>query len=100
MKERVLIGMSGGVDSSVAAYLLSKQFEVIGVTLKLHNDCTAAVEDARLVCQRLGIPHYVSDKSHEFKQYVIDNFIDEYRHARTPNPCVSHKIRRNAGSCR
>lgn len=88
MKERVLIGMSGGVDSSVAAYLLSKEYDVIGVTLKLHGDCASAVEDAQRVCARLGILHYVSDKSSEFQRYVIDNFIDEYRNARTPNPCV------------
>ena len=88
MKKRVLVGMSGGVDSSVAAYLLRDEFEVIGVTLKLHGDCAQSVEDARKVCEDLGISHYTEDKSCIFKQCVIDNFIDEYKNARTPNPCV------------
>ncbi len=88
MKKRILVGMSGGVDSSVAAYLLREEFDVIGVTLSLHNECTSAVADAQSVCKTLGIPHYVADKSDVFKRCVIDNFIDEYANARTPNPCV------------
>ena len=88
MKKRILVGMSGGVDSSVAAYLLKQEYEVVGVTLALHGVCQKAVEDAAKVCQTLGISHYVADKSADFKRYVIDNFIDEYKNARTPNPCV------------
>lgn len=88
IKQKILVGMSGGVDSSVAAYLLKEEYEVVGVTLALHGDCSDAVRDAKKVCAQLGIPHYVEDKSDIFKQCVIDNFIDEYRNARTPNPCV------------
>lgn len=88
MKQKILVGMSGGVDSSVAAFLLKDEFDVIGVTLSLHGDCSDAVNDAKRVCDRLNIPHYVEDKSDIFKQCVINNFIDEYRNARTPNPCI------------
>lgn len=88
MKKTVLVGMSGGVDSSAAAAILSKDYNVIGVTLKLHGDCSEAVADAAKVCEKLGIKHYAEDYSCDFKQYVIDNFIDEYVNARTPNPCV------------
>ncbi|MBR5478669.1 MAG: tRNA 2-thiouridine(34) synthase MnmA [Clostridia bacterium] len=88
MKKKILVGMSGGVDSSVAAFLLKDEFEVIGVTLALHGDCSDAVKDAKAVCDKLGIPHYIEDKSDIFKRYVIENFIDEYRNARTPNPCI------------
>ena len=86
--KKVLVGMSGGVDSSVAAALLQREYEVIGVTLKLHDFCGKIVEDARGVCTKLGIYHYVRDYSNEFKQFVIENFVQEYSHARTPNPCV------------
>ncbi|MEG2569987.1 MAG: tRNA 2-thiouridine(34) synthase MnmA [Clostridia bacterium] len=88
MKAKVLVGMSGGVDSSVAAALLKKDYDVVGVTLALHNAADIAIEDARKVCQKLEIPHYVEDISSDFKRCVIDNFINEYQNARTPNPCV------------
>jgi len=92
--------MSGGVDSSVAAALLIKRgFDVIGVTMQIwqesqtdprHAGCCSlgAVEDARRVARELGIPHYVINLKEEFKQTVIENFIDEYTKGRTPNPCV------------
>lgn len=92
--------MSGGVDSSVAAYLLKEQgYEVIGVTMKVWpQDCVSraedkccgpqAVADARGVAHALGIPHYVVDEANEFEQMVIDYFTSEYRAGRTPNPCV------------
>lgn len=98
--KRVVIGMSGGVDSSVAAALLKEQgYDVVGITLKLWaQDCSAraedkccgpqAVMDARAVCHTLGIPFYLVDESDAFKHDVIDYFIDEYRHGKTPNPCV------------
>jgi tRNA-specific 2-thiouridylase len=95
--------MSGGVDSSVEAALLAQVgHRVIGVTLNVwpesgsvnvverEDACCAlgAVEDARRVCARLGIPHYVVNFRNVFQQYVIDNFVAEYRRGRTPNPCV------------
>jgi tRNA-specific 2-thiouridylase len=97
---RVLLGMSGGVDSSVAAYLLREQgYDVIGVTMKVWpQDCVSraedkccgpqAVADARGVAHALGIPHYVVDEANEFEKLVIDYFSSEYKAGRTPNPCV------------
>lgn len=101
MKKKVVIGMSGGVDSSVAAYLLKEQgYDVIGITMRMSPDdpdhieneggcCSlSAVEDARRVANGIGIPFYVLNFKKEFKEKVIDNFVDEYMHGRTPNPCV------------
>ena len=87
---RVLLGMSGGVDSSVAAYLLKSQgYEVVGVTMTLfHNEESTQIEDAKLVCEKLGIEHHVVDYQKEFKCEVINNFIDNYLTGKTPNPCV------------
>jgi tRNA-specific 2-thiouridylase len=99
-KQRVLLGMSGGVDSSVAGYLLREQgYEVIGVTMKVWpQDCISraedkccgpqAVADARGVAHALGFPHYVVDEADQFERVVIDYFSSEYRAGRTPNPCV------------
>src|SRR5437773_80167 len=99
-KQRVLLGMSGGVDSSVAGYLLRDQgYEVIGVTMKVWpQDCISraedkccgpqAVADARAVAHSLGIPHYVVDEADQFERLVIDYFSSEYQAGRTPNPCV------------
>jgi tRNA-specific 2-thiouridylase len=99
-KQRVLLGMSGGVDSSVAGYLLREQgYEVIGVTMKVWpQDCISraedkccgpqAVADARGVAYSLGIPHYVVDEADQFERVVIDYFASEYQAGRTPNPCV------------
>ncbi len=97
---RVVVGMSGGVDSSSTAALLQQQgYDVIGVTLKLWpQDCVSraedkccgpqAVMDARSVCAKLGIPYYLVDEAGEFQRRVIQYFADEYKAGRTPNPCV------------
>lgn len=94
--KRVLIGMSGGVDSSVAAYLLQKEgYEVVGLTMSLFKSnkeegCTSSkvVEDAAKVCQKLGIEHHVVDYQDKFKCHIINYFINSYLNAETPNPCV------------
>ena len=91
--ERVLLGMSGGVDSSVAAILLQEQgYEVIGCTMKLWNPCqerdNTSIQDAKKICEKLGIKHYILDYKDEFKCKVVDNFVSEYKAGRTPNPCI------------
>ncbi len=103
MNKKVVVGMSGGVDSSVAAYLLKKQgYDVIGVTMQIWQDeetalqeenggCCglSAVDDARRVAQHLDIPYYVMNFKQEFKCQVMDYFIEEYLQGRTPNPCIA-----------
>ena len=95
--KKVLLGMSGGVDSSVSALLLKNQgYEVIGVTLKLWDsncgDSTCcgfdATNDAKRVCDDLDIAHYTVNNISEFKKYVVDDFIETYRNTKTPNPCI------------
>ena len=90
MKEKVLLGMSGGVDSSVSAILLKKAgYEVIGCTMNLLDEPNEeSIKDAKKVCEKLGIEHHVFDCRKEFRCHVIDTFISEYENARTPNPCV------------
>ncbi|HBT19232.1 MAG TPA: tRNA 2-thiouridine(34) synthase MnmA [Clostridiaceae bacterium] len=102
MKKRVVLGMSGGVDSAVAAYLLREQgYEVIGVTMQVWQDdngfkereggcCSlSAVDDARMVADTLEIPFYVMNFKEVFKEKVIDYFMEEYIEGRTPNPCIA-----------
>ncbi len=93
-KKKVLIGMSGGVDSSVAAAILKEQgYHVAGVNMQLINckekEENSAVEDAKKVCKKLGIDFYVFDFKELFKQKVVDYFVSEYIAGRTPNPCVA-----------
>ena len=99
---RVVVGMSGGVDSSVAAALLLEQgYEVIGVTMRLwteerpagfsgHQQCCSIedIDDARRVAGQLGIRHYLMNFEHEFREHVVEPFISEYASGRTPNPCI------------
>lgn len=101
--KKVVVGMSGGVDSSVAAWLLKQQgYEVIGVTMQIWQDeeelvqqenggCCglSAVDDARRVAWQLDIPYYVMNFKREFKANVMDYFVEEYLHGRTPNPCIA-----------
>lgn len=90
MKEKVLLGMSGGVDSSVSAILLQKAgYEVIGCTMNLLDEPNEeAIKDAKKVCKKLEIEHHVFDCRKEFRCHVINTFISEYENAKTPNPCV------------
>lgn len=88
---RVVLGMSGGVDSSVAARLLMDAgFEVVGVTCIFVDDDNArqAAEDARVVAEKLGIPHVLKECTHRFACNVVDSFVEEYASGRTPSPCV------------
>jgi hypothetical protein len=99
VRERVLVAMSGGVDSSVAAALLVEQgYDVVGATMKLFchdgdlpdRPCCSldSVNDARRVCQTLGVPHYVLNLESAFGRDVVDDFVSEYANGRTPIPCV------------
>jgi tRNA-specific 2-thiouridylase len=101
-KGRVLVAMSGGVDSSVAAMLLHEQgYEVIGMTMKTWDYASSggskketgccsldSINDARNMSVKLGFPHYILDLRNEFGESIINNFVDEYMAGRTPNPCV------------
>lgn len=103
MREKVVVGMSGGVDSAVAAYLLKERgYDVVGVTMQIWEEedpetkarnggCCglSAVEDARLVAEKLGIPYYVMNFRREFKRSVVDYFVEEYLRGNTPNPCIA-----------
>lgn len=98
--KKVVVGMSGGIDSSVAALLLQQQgYEVIGVTLKHLPDelsenpgktCCSLddINDARYTCYNLGIPHYVINVTDEFKKEVMEYFVKMYNEGKTPSPCV------------
>ena len=103
MKEKVLVAMSGGVDSSVTLLkIIEMGYEAIGVTMKLweysavggnnlqDNNCCAvsSINNAKLICEKMGVPHYTIDFTKSFKDKVVNNFVSEYLKGRTPNPCV------------
>ena len=90
MKEKVLVGMSGGVDSSAAALILKEQgFSVSGVTLQLcREDKPKDLADAKAVCEKLNIEHYTIDLKEDFNNFVISDFINQYKFGFTPNPCL------------
>ena len=90
---KVLLGMSGGVDSSVSALLLKNNgYDVIGSTMELYagSSCcnTNTYLDAKMICKQIGIPHSIFNYKNEFKEYVINDFIDCYSNCKTPNPCI------------
>jgi tRNA-specific 2-thiouridylase len=99
---RILVAMSGGVDSSVAAMMLHEEgYEVVGITMKTWDYATSgsskketgccsldSINDARAMAVQFGFPHYILDIRNEFGDHIIDNFVDEYMAGRTPNPCV------------
>src|SRR5271156_1598945 len=101
-KGRVLVAMSGGVDSSVTAMLLHEQgYEVIGITMKTWDYASSggskketgccsldSINDARSMAVKFGFPHYILDLRSEFGDSIIDNFVSEYLNGRTPNPCI------------
>lgn len=91
-KKKVLLGMSGGVDSSVSAILIKEAgYDVIGTTLELYGGSCCNIStnlDAKKVCEKIGIPHFTFNYTEEFKKHVVDDFIDCYSNCKTPNPCI------------
>ena len=86
---RVLVGISGGIDSTAACLMLREQgYEPVGMTMRVWDDGADAVQEAAALAARLGMEHHVVDVRKEFEEMVVADFINEYLAARTPNPCV------------
>ena len=91
--KKVLLAMSGGVDSSASAIILKNQgYDVTGVTLNMIKENELAIKDAKSVCEKLGIEHIILDANEIFKNKVIDNFVETYKNVATPNPCIQCNI--------
>ncbi len=86
--KKILIALSGGVDSSAAAGIIKKDYNAVGATMKLYCSSEQDIADAEKICKKTGIPFYLLDFEDDFKKYVIGNFIDTYRNGGTPNPCI------------
>lgn len=91
--KKVLLAMSGGVDSSASAIILKNQgYNVTGVTLNMIKENELAIKDAKIVCEKLGINHITLEAKEIFKNKVIDNFVETYKNVETPNPCIQCNI--------
>jgi len=91
--KKVLLAMSGGVDSSACAILLKEQgYDVTGVTLKMIKENETAIDDAKKVCDKLGIKHIVIEAEEIFNNKFINNFVETYKNIETPNPCIQCNI--------
>lgn len=89
MKKKLMLAMSGGVDSSAALVLITQQYDVVGATLALSDrENSADIADAKTVAEKFGVPHYVFEMKQLFKRHVVDYFVDTYLAGGTPNPCV------------
>lgn len=86
--KKILIALSGGVDSSVAAEIISNEYEAVGATMKLYCSSESDIKDAEDICRKIGIPFHLLDFEEDFKRSVISNFIDTYKNGGTPNPCI------------
>lgn len=86
--KKILIALSGGVDSSVAAGIITKEHEAVGATMKLYCSNETDLKDAEKICDKIGIPFHLLDFEEDFKNSVIQDFIDTYENGGTPNPCI------------
>ena len=86
--KKILIALSGGVDSSVAAGIITKEYEAVGATMKLYCSNETDLKDAEKICDKIGIPFHLLDFEDDFKNSVIRDFIDTYENGGTPNPCI------------
>ena len=86
--KKILIALSGGVDSSVAAGIIAKKYEAVGATMKLYCSNETDLADAEKICEKTGIPFHLLDFEEDFKNSVISDFIETYKNGGTPNPCI------------